>query len=190
MNAEQLKDALDASLNMSAEELKETLPMILDGVKEAGLDNLLEQVPDAVPKLIQKMNDLDIKTFIEDNPEISANFMDILWDSVSILIEKNPEAKAQIEKAGNVRANFVATDTPMESNLVIADGKLKGGSGLLDKSDISLSGPVDSMLGLLTGSLHPISAFMAGKYKIDGDMVLGMKLAPIMSSVSKMFVGE
>ncbi|NMD41895.1 MAG: SCP2 sterol-binding domain-containing protein, partial [Firmicutes bacterium] len=53
-----------------------------------------------------------------------------------------------------------------------------------------LSGPVASMLGLLTGSLHPISAFMAGKYKIDGDMGLGMKLAPIMSSVSKMFVGE
>lgn len=187
MDAEQLKNALEGSLNMSTEELKEALPPLLKSIREMGAASLLEQVPDAVPQLIRKLNEIDIKSFIDSSPDISAEFMDILWSSAAILAEKDPEAKVQLARAGEVRANFIATDTTMESNLVISDGKLAGGAGLLDKSDISLSGPVEVMLGLLTGSLHPISAFMAGKYKMEGNMGLGMKLAPIMTSVTKIF---
>lgn len=189
MDSEQLKDALEASLTMPVENLREVLPDILDGVKEVGLENLLEQVPDAVPQLIQRLEEIDIKSFVESEPDTSARFMEVLWDSISLLAEKNAEAKAQLEKAGEVKANFVATDAPLEGNLVVSEGKFKGGSGLLEKCDISLSGPAESMVGLLTGSLHPITGFMGGKYKIEGDMVLGTQLVPIMATMTKLFKG-
>lgn len=37
----------------------------------------------------------------------------------------------------------------------------------------------------MTGSIDPVSGFMSGKYRMDGNLTVGMKLAPVMTKLTK-----
>ncbi|MBS7288405.1 MAG: SCP2 sterol-binding domain-containing protein [Candidatus Freyarchaeota archaeon] len=37
----------------------------------------------------------------------------------------------------------------------------------------------------MTGSMDPVSGFMSGKYKMDGNLAVGMKLASVMAKLTK-----
>lgn len=45
----------------------------------------------------------------------------------------------------------------------------------------SIVGKFPDLLGLARGEINPIQGFMSGKYKIEGDMSLAMRMQPLMS---------
>ncbi len=186
-NLEQLKNAIDGLFEMPMEEMKELLPTLLDSIIDIGIESLIETVPGLLPRLMSKLEKIEIGEFIEELPEVSEKFMSILWDGAGILAEKNPKARAKLVSAGDVKVNFVATDSPMKGHLELRGGNLLGGADLLDPCDLKLYGPTRSLVGLLTGSIEPIKGFMAGQFKIEGNIMLGMKLTPVMSTMTEMF---
>lgn len=187
--SEDLKRAVDEALKLSPEELKGTLPALVDEIKGFGVGKLIEAVPDLIPRLMSKLEEIDTVKFISEAPQAAAKFMDLMWEGAGVLIEKNPEAKKKLESAGEVKVNFEATDSPLRGHLVISGGKLSGGGTSLETADLKLFGPTKTMVGLLTGSVDPVRGFMAGQYKMEGSLALGMKLAPVMTSLTKMFRG-
>ncbi len=47
-------------------------------------------------------------------------------------------------------------------------------------ADCTLSANADTFAALLAGELHPTSAFMSGKLRLDGDMSVAMKLGSLL----------
>ncbi len=187
MDIKSIKQMVDDSITKPEEELKKELPALLDNFDQVSIEEIVNESPDLVPKLMGKLNEIDIKSFIDDAPDTSVKFMNLLWKSVPIMAYKDSEASSRLAQAGEATINFKATDSTMTSHLKIADGKLSGGADLLNNCDLSIFGPTDSIVGLLTGKVNPIQGFMAGKYKMDGNISLGMKLSPFLTSITKLF---
>ena len=187
MDIKSIKQMVDDSLTKPEDELKNDLPGLIDNFDKVNIEEVVNEFPDLVPKLMGKLNEININSFINDAPETSVKFMNLLWKSVPIMAEKDSEASSRLEQAGEATINFKATDSSMTSHLNIAGGKLSGGAELLNNCDLSIFGPTESIVGLLTGKVNPIQGFMAGKYKMDGNVALGMKLSPLLTSITKMF---
>merc|ERR1712084_149723 len=76
--------------------------------------------------------------------------------------------------------------------LVISDGEklcvdLKNGSGSTtrgdgDKPDVTITMKDEDFVAMAAGKLDGMQAFMAGKLKIAGNMMLAQKLGPILES--------
>lgn len=185
---EDLKKTVEEALEMPEEELMDALPSLMDEL-EGNVEEVMEAIPDLISRLTSKMGEIDVGKFVSDAPEASAKFMDILWEGMGIIAEKNPDVKSKLKSAGEVTINFEATDSPLKGHQKISGGKLSGGSTPLDEADLTLSGSTEVMVGLLTGDVDPVQGFMSGKFKMDGNMALGMKLAPVMTSLASAVKG-
>jgi putative sterol carrier protein len=60
--------------------------------------------------------------------------------------------------------------------LRIADGKCEAGEGAADSPKMTLKASADDYYAVVTGALNPTQAVFTGKIKIEGDMMLAMKL--------------
>jgi len=49
-------------------------------------------------------------------------------------------------------------------------------------ADTTISLAIDDLVAMATGSLDPMMAFMMGKLKVQGDMMLAQKLIPLLKS--------
>jgi len=63
--------------------------------------------------------------------------------------------------------NKIFLDGTGAGNLVSAEDKA---------ADCTISVSQDDLLGMMTGSVNPMTAFMSGKIKVQGDMGVAMKL--------------
>ncbi len=186
---EELKKAVEEAMKMSEDELKTNLPPLMDQLK-GNVGKLMEAVPDLIPKLMNKMNEIDIGKFVSEAPELSSKFMDVLWEGASILAEKNADIQNKLKSAGEIGVNFEATDSPLKGHLKISGGKISGGTDLLPKADLTLRGPTKVLVGMFAGTVDPIKGFMAKQYTMEGSMAIGMKLAPVMTSLTRVIKGS
>jgi hypothetical protein len=168
---EDLRKIVEEAFQLPLDQLKDNLLPLLNGIKEFGVARLMELVPDLVPRLVGRLREIDVTRFTRENPEISAKFMDILWEGISVLVEKNPDVKEALERAGEVSVNLEALDSPMKGHFRISGGKLSGGSGLLDKADLSIKGYTQAMIEVLLGDRDPTEAFFKQLIKTDGNIV-------------------
>jgi putative sterol carrier protein len=189
MSAEKLKKDIDEAMKMPGDKLKNVLPSLMKNIKAFGVGNLTKAMPDFVPKLMTKLGEVDVKKFVTEAPEASAAFMDILWEGASVLAEKDAEIKGKVTNAGEIKVNFEATDSPLRGNIKISGGKISGGSAMLSACDLKISSDTKTLLALLTGAIDPVRGYMAGQYKMEGSLAMGIKLAPVMQSMSKIFKG-
>lgn len=58
----------------------------------------------------------------------------------------------------------------------INQGEIEGGEGGAEDAAMTLRASADDWYAVATGELNPMTAFMTGRVKIDGDMSLAMKL--------------
>ncbi len=175
-------DDIDRYFEMSDEELKQNLPELLDALAD-DVEALVEERAEDVPRLLSRLDSTDVEGFANDAPEVAEEFQDFLWDATSALVDRDEELQQNITQSATV--NFEATDSPMEGHLEVdADaGALEGGAGNVDGADLNITGPSNTLAGMLTGSTDPVQGFMAGEFEMDGDVDTGMELASVITPV-------
>lgn len=67
--------------------------------------------------------------------------------------------------------NKIFIDGTGDTNVVSTDDK---------EADCTISVSLEDFLGMTTGSINPMTAFMSGKIKVKGDMGLAMKLQTLL----------
>ncbi|NLE44084.1 MAG: SCP2 sterol-binding domain-containing protein [Chloroflexi bacterium] len=60
--------------------------------------------------------------------------------------------------------------------LTIVDGRLSVAQGAPSSPDLTFRMEASDLQAMLSGSLNPIAAFMQGKIKVVGDMMVAMRL--------------
>ncbi|MFD1514038.1 SCP2 sterol-binding domain-containing protein [Halomarina rubra] len=181
---DELARRIEASFEKDDDQLEEDLPELLDDI-DGQADELVREHPALVSRLLGRMQEMDIAEFVSENPETADQFQELLWAGVRVLAENDDEVSEQITE--DISVNFEADDCPMTGHLrTDADaGTVTGGSGHLDDSDLTITGPADTLVGLITGGVDPIQGFMQQKYEMDGPVHKGTRLAPIMNSLSE-----
>ena len=183
-----LKKAWEGIVGKSPEELKTQLGPIADRTK-GHVAELMQVMPNLPKLLAESLGKMDVAKFSNEAPEVSAKFTDILWESISVLAEKNADLKSKVAAVGDIEVNFQATDSPMKGSMKIKGGKLTGGSTQLATATFKTIGPTKVMIGLITGSVDPIGGFMSKQYTSEGSMATGMKLSPVMSAIARALKG-
>ena len=110
----------------------------------------------------------------------------MVLNSTQIFLDLRKEADpALVKKIGCIyRFDITGTDGEKKSWIV----NLKNGSGSVDESDSN--GKAECIIAisdknycdLMNGKLNPMQAFMQGKLKIKGNMMLAQKLNMLMNS--------
>ena len=67
-----------------------------------------------------------------------------------------------------------------EYHIVLKDGKGEAGAGAPENPNTTISMAASDFVGMATGTMNPMLAFMGGKLKVKGDMALAMKLQSLM----------
>lgn len=184
MTDEQLVQRIEDSLEQDQEQLQEDLPGILADM-EGQTDELVREHPQVMAAILSRMEEMNIAEFVSENPDTADQFQELLWAGMRVMVEENPEVKDQINE--DITTNFEANDCPMEGHLEVREEEeiITGGAGQVDDPHITITGPADVLVGLITGNVDPIQGFMQQKYEMDGPVQKGTKLAPIMNSLSE-----
>jgi multimeric flavodoxin WrbA/putative sterol carrier protein len=92
------------------------------------------------------------------------------------------------ETAGELKAVFqfkiTGTET-FDGYLVIADGRCTYAEGVHAKPDVTIHSPAQVWLAISRGEMNGQMAFMSGKYRVEGDLSLLMKLGGLFSRVTQ-----
>jgi len=186
-----MKNKVEDMFRMSAEELKDILPLTLDEIRRYGIAKILEEVPDLPSKIMGKLVEIDAAKFLKEAPEISDKFMDFLWEGVGLLAVEFEELRSALEKTTReIHVNIEASDSPFKGHFIISQGKISGGSGLLHfkEEDYRFMGPTEVLMELLTGDLP--MGFSNLRLQTAGHSGFVSLVAPIIKGVSKLIKGH
>ncbi|MGQ9722335.1 MAG: SCP2 sterol-binding domain-containing protein [Candidatus Jordarchaeum sp.] len=186
---EELKSAVEQSMEWSDEEFKEKMPSLMAKIR-GKVGELIDAMPDLPQKLTKRLEESDAKKNAIEAPEASEAFTELLWAVISALVEKKAELKKVVEAAGNIKINYEATDSPMKGHYELKDGKITGGPGLSETQDLKVTGPSDVLIKLTTGTIDSTSGFMQGLYKLEGNLATGMRLAPVTKKIAETLKGQ
>ena len=177
-------------LRMSAEELKDILPLALDEIDEYGIGKTLEEAPDLLSKIIGKLVEIDAAKFLSEVPEISDKFMDFLWEGIGVLAAKSEELRSVLAPTREINVNLEASDSPLRGHFIVSQGKLSGGSGLLHfkDEDFKYLGPTEVLMRLLSSELDLSSRVR--QLLTEGHSGFAPLLAPIMRGISELIKGK
>ena len=98
------------------------------------------------------------------------NFSDII---------NNLPSQIDLEKTKGVHAKIqisISGEGGGEWSVTVDNGKVTVEPGQLTNPQLVIKSSAENALKLIRGELNPMSAFMTGKVKINGDMGLAMKL--------------
>ncbi len=144
-------------------------------------------------ELMGKMQEADAAKIEELMPGVMpkmAEYMPKIMPAMMALMDKvtgsDEELAEELEGAEDMAINIQMGDA-MAMTMQIKDGKMAMGTTPVDDADMSIEIPMDIMVGMITGTADPMSAFMGGDVKMDGDMSKGMALMPLMTVFSEKF---
>ncbi|CAN5895532.1 SCP2 sterol-binding domain-containing protein [soil metagenome] len=90
------------------------------------------------------------------------------------LLQRMPEV-FNTEAAGDTRAT-IQYDLAEPMYQVLDNGTLQVHEGRADNPDLTITMSDDDLLELFRGNLNGMTAFMTGRVKIEGDMMLAQRL--------------
>merc|ERR1711879_589258 len=98
-------------------------------------------------------------------------------------IEEGVKARgAELVKQGGAIFQLIVGDNKLHIDLKNGNGAVKWGE---DKADVTITLADEDFKAMAEGKLDGMQAFMSGKLKIKGNMMLAQKLAPILESARK-----
>lgn len=83
------------------------------------------------------------------------------------------------EKAGDLNATIgfnLSGDNGGEWHVIIADGELVVHDGSTESTDAVINMDGDDYVAMTTGQANPVTLFMTGKVKVQGDLGVVMKM--------------
>jgi multimeric flavodoxin WrbA/putative sterol carrier protein len=89
------------------------------------------------------------------------------------------------EAAGNLKAVYqfeIEGAENFTAHLSISDGRCVYANGPHQRPDVVVKSPADVWLGISKGEINGQAAFMSGKYRVEGDLGLLMKLGSLFGS--------
>lgn len=178
---------VEGALALSEEELKSSLPFLMETIQSVGIKEFLKAFPDLLSRMVEKMEGLELASFVRAVPQASSRFLDVLWEGLGILAEEDPEIKKKLERMGSLTVNFKATDSPMVGHFRVSGGKLSGGGKGVTMADLTVFASTADLLGLLTGKVDPVWGALKGRYRVEGKVADAMRLAPLMKLLPKLF---
>ena len=98
--------------------------------------------------------------------------------SVAEIFEAMP-AQLDASKAADINMKIafdLSGEQACQKTLVIADGKAVVDDGASEDADATLKMDGDDYAAMVSGELNPMTAFMTGKVKVDGDLGSVMKM--------------
>jgi putative sterol carrier protein len=178
-----LTTQIENVVEASPDELEDELPDLLDAI-EGQTTDVVSDDPEAFAELVANLEETDIAGFVEDNPDTADQFQELLWSGMEVLAARSESTQGQMNM--DITVNFEADDCPMTGYMEIDSGEktLTGGAGHLDDPILEITGPADTLVGLMTGSVDPVQGFMSQQYNLDGPVDKGTQLAPVMDSLS------
>lgn len=181
---------LEQAVELEGAELRAELPPLLESMTEKDTVNLVREHPDVFGKLVRGLEDADVATFVDESPEASEAYQDVLWTGLSTLVEDDEALQSKISQT--VTVNFQADDCAMEGHLLLDadESSLSGGAGTAVDPDLTISGPAENVVGLITGNVDPVQGFMQGSYEMDGSLATGTRLAPTIKALAGAIPGE
>jgi putative sterol carrier protein len=87
------------------------------------------------------------------------------------------DAEAAGDWKADIQFNFSHEDAPEEYwTISVGEGACKVTEGKVENPSATVNTAADTWIGMTTGSVNPMQAFMSGKLKVSGDMGAVMKL--------------
>jgi putative sterol carrier protein len=178
-------EQIEVVLEKPDDQLAAELPGLLDEI-DGQTEQLLLENPALFARVTQRMDALDIAEFATEQPKTAEQFQDMLWTGMELLVQASPDVQESITE--DISVNFEATDAPMTGHLHIIESEetIRGGTDLLDDSDLTITGPADELVALITGSGDPIQGFMQQRFDMDGDIQKGTRLAATMNELTRL----
>ncbi len=96
-----------------------------------------------------------------------------------IFIEIEKRMDANPGKIAGIKGVFqfeITGADPGNYSVTIGDGRAKAVEGISDSANVTISMDSNDFMDMVAGRLDSITAFMGGKLKIAGDMMLAMQL--------------
>lgn len=178
-------ERIEAVMEKPDDQLAEELPDLLEEI-DGRTEELLLQHPALFAQVTQRMEAVDVAAFANERPATVERFQEMLWTGMELIVQASPDVRESITE--DVGVNFQADDAPMTGHLEVdADEEtVRGGTDHLDDPDLTITGPADRLVGLITGRLDPVEGFMQGTFEMDGDVRKGTELASTMGELTKM----
>ena len=187
---EDLRSVVEGALSLSEEELKSSLSFLMDTIKGVGVKEFLRVMPDLLSRMMEKMETLELASFVREVPEASSKFLEVLWEGLGLMAEGNPEIKRKLMEMEPLTVNFRAKDSPMAGHFRVSGGKLSGGGKTVITPDLVVEASTSDLVGLLTGRVDPVWGALQGRYRVEGKVVDAMRLAPLMKLLPRLLAGK
>jgi putative sterol carrier protein len=119
---------------------------------------------------------------------VPVQFLSEEW--VEELKERLNASESFRKNAGNTHATLQQVITGGEGGerrywIKIADGTIDMGSGDAEQPDATITQDYDTAAGMARSEIGPVSAFMTGKLKVNGSMMLLMQLQGAIAELPK-----
>jgi putative sterol carrier protein len=178
-------EQIEAVLEMPDNRLEAELPTLLNEI-EGQTEQLLLENPALFARVTQRMDSVDIAEFATKEPGTVKQFQEMLWTGMELLVQASPDVQESI--TDDITVNFKATDAPMTGHLHVIESEetIRGGTDVLDDSDLTITGPADELVALITGSADPVQGFMQQRFEMNGDIQSGTRLAATMNELTRL----
>ena len=190
MHEDFIKKLITDLEQMSASELENALPAAVDEIRNHVTKIALSQVPALLEKTIDKLLEIDAAHMIRKAPEISENFMALLWEGIAELAEQSEEMQSLLEKTRDMNVNIEASDSPFKGHFSVSGGTLSGGSTFFHfkDEDYRIMGPTRLLLELLTGRIS--MGFSNPEIQTAGHSGFAAFVAPVVKEVASLIRGQ
>lgn len=177
---------VEGALQLSEEELKSSLSFLMDTIQSVGVRQFLKAVPDLLPRMTEKMEALELASFVKAVPQASSKFLDVLWEGMGVMAEGDPELRKKLEEMEPLTVNFRATDSPMAGHFRVSGGRISGGGKVEMSADLLVEASTADLVGLLTGRVDPVWGALTGRYRVEGKVADAIRLAPLMKLLPRL----
>jgi putative sterol carrier protein len=176
---------IERVLEKPDDQLAAELPVLLDDI-EGQTKQLLLENPALFARVTQRMDAVNIAEFATEQPETVEQFQGMLWTGMELLVMASSDVQGSITE--DITVNFEADNAPMTGHLHVIEEEetIRGGTDLLDEPDLTITGPADELVALITGNADPIQGFMQGKFEMEGDIQKGTRLAATMNELTRL----
>ncbi|UPM43297.1 SCP2 sterol-binding domain-containing protein [Halocatena salina] len=185
MTTTDITQRIETVLDAPDDQLAAELPALLDEI-EGDIEAVLLDNPALFAQITQRMEAVDIGAFATEHPKTVEQFQGMLWTGMGLLVRASPDVRESITE--DISVNFEATDAPMTGHLEVIEDEqtIEGGTVLLDAPDLTIRGPADELVDLITGAVDPTQGGMQQNYQLDGEIQKGTQLAATMGQLTKL----